>query len=163
MRSLPRCETSNRVANVPMHWYDDLPHVGYDINGRKVLRPAKGDELDKFLETVEDPSSWSVLTSQCNSISDIYVILFRTSAFDKTAQANKPLSSEELDLIRRLHANEVPDADYDPYEPTTEWFTGKGKEEIMPLSAAPEPKRRWVPSKWEKQKARPHDAGLRPI
>jgi ribosome biogenesis protein ERB1 len=34
----------------------------------------------------------------------------------------------------------------------SEWFTGKGKEEVMPLSAAPEPKRRWVPSKWEKQK-----------
>jgi ribosome biogenesis protein ERB1 len=33
-----------------------------------------------------------------------------------------------------------------------EWFTGKGKEEVMPISAAPEPKRRWVPSKWEKQK-----------
>jgi ribosome biogenesis protein ERB1 len=63
-----------------------------------------------------------------------------------------PLTSEELDIIRRLQANEVPDAQYDPYEPTTEWFTGKGKEEIMPLSAAPEPKRRWVPSKWEKQK-----------
>ena len=55
-------------------------------------------------------------------------------------------------IIRRLQANEVPDASYDPYEPTTEWFTGKGKEEVMPLSGAPEPKRRWVPSKWEKQK-----------
>lgn len=41
-----------------MHWYDDLPHVGYDINGKKVLRPARGDELDKFLETVDDPNSW---------------------------------------------------------------------------------------------------------
>ena len=65
---------------------------------------------------------------------------------------DKPLSSEELDLIRRLQENENPDSQYDPYEPTVEWFTGKGKEEIMPLSAAPEPKRRWVPSKWEKQK-----------
>lgn len=76
----------------------------------------------------------------------------RTSAFDKSAQADKPLTGEELDLIRRLHANENPDANYDPYEPTTEWFTGKGKEEIMPLSGALQPKRRWVPSKWEKQK-----------
>ena len=67
---------------------------------------------------------------------------------------DKPLTAEELDLIRRLQQNENPDADYDPYEPTVEWFTGKGKEEIMPLSAAPEPKRRWVPSKWEKQKVR---------
>ncbi|CAG8590881.1 13526_t:CDS:2, partial [Acaulospora colombiana] len=53
---------------------------------------------------------------------------------------------------KTLKAGENPDAGYDPYEPTVEWFTGKGKEEIMPLSAAPEPKRRFVPSKWEKQK-----------
>ncbi|KAJ7095181.1 NUC169 domain-containing protein [Mycena belliarum] len=126
-------DAPNRVGDVPMHWYDDLPHVGYDMDGKKVLRPARGDELDRFLQTVEDPSAW-------------------TSAFDKTAQMDKPLSAEELDIIRRLYANEVPDAGYDPYEPMTEWFTGKGKEEVMPLSAAPEPKRRWVPSKWEKQK-----------
>ncbi|KAH9951796.1 ribosome biogenesis protein ERB1 [Amylocystis lapponica] len=94
-------DAPNRVGNVPMHWYDDLP---------------------------------------------------MTSAFDKKAQADKPLTAEELDIIRRLQENEVPDAQYDPYEPTVEWFTGKGKEEVMPLSAAPEPKRRWVPSKWEKQK-----------
>ena len=43
-----------------MHWYDDLPHIGYDINGKRVLRPAKGDELVKFLSTVEDPSAWCV-------------------------------------------------------------------------------------------------------
>ncbi|KAJ8086374.1 Ribosome biogenesis protein erb1 [Marasmius tenuissimus] len=123
----------NRVGNIPMHWYDDLPHVGYDMNGKKVLKPARGDELDKFLETVEDPAAW-------------------TSAFDKNTQSDKPLTNEELELIKRLYENEVPDAEYDPYEPTVEWFTGKGKEEVMPLSAAPEPKRRWIPSKWEKKK-----------
>ena len=78
----------------------------------------------------------------------------RTSAFDKNTQMDKPLTAEELDIIRRLERHENPDADYNPYEPTIEWFTGKGKEEIMPLSAAPEPKRRWIPSKWEKQKVR---------
>lgn len=40
-----------------MHWYDDLPHVGYSIEGKKVLKPARGDELDKFLQTVDDPSA----------------------------------------------------------------------------------------------------------
>ncbi|KAF9821433.1 hypothetical protein IEO21_00679 [Rhodonia placenta] len=133
MNTPPWSQTPNRVGTIPMHWYDDLPHVGYDINGKKVLRPARGDELDKFLETIEDPNSW-------------------TTAFDKKAQMDKPLTAEELDIIRRLQENEIPDANYDPYEPTIEWFTGKGKEEVMPLSAAPEPKRRWVPSKWEKQK-----------
>ena len=48
----------NRVGNIPLHWYDDLPHVGYDVDGKKVLKPARGDELDKFLKTVDDPSAW---------------------------------------------------------------------------------------------------------
>ena len=51
-------QTPNRVGDIPMHWYDDLPHVGYDMNGKTVLKPARGDELDRFLETVEDPTSW---------------------------------------------------------------------------------------------------------
>lgn len=41
-----------------MHWYDDMPHIGYSMEGKKVFRPAKGDELDRFLATVEDPTSW---------------------------------------------------------------------------------------------------------
>ncbi|KAG9104042.1 Ribosome biogenesis protein erb1 [Ceratobasidium sp. 370] len=123
----------NRIGNVPAHWYDDMPHIGYTIDGKKVLRPARGDELDKFLSTVEDPTSW-------------------TSALDKSTMQDTQLTAQELDIIRRLQQGENPDADYDPYEPTVEWFTGKGKEEIMPLSAKPEPKRRFVPSKWEKQK-----------
>ena len=51
-----------------MHWYDDLPHIGYDIDGKRVLRPAKGDELDKFLAAVEDPSSWYLYSLHINSL-----------------------------------------------------------------------------------------------
>ena len=44
----------------------------------------------------------------------------------------------------------MPDEDYDPYPATVEYFTGKL--EMMPLSAAPEPKRRWIPSKHESKR-----------
>jgi len=37
-----------------------------------------------------------------------------------------------------------------PYEPEVNWFSDD--KEIMPLSAAPEPKRRFIPSKWEEKK-----------
>lgn len=116
-----------------MEWYDDLPHIGYDVSGRKIFRPAKGDELDKFLANTEDPNAW-------------------TSVEDKLLQKQVQLTDKELDIIRRLERAENPDADYDPYEPTIEWFTGEGRERAMPLSAAPEPKRRFVPSKWEHKK-----------
>jgi ribosome biogenesis protein ERB1 len=134
-----------------MHWYDDLPHVGYDMNGKKVLRPARGDELDKFLATIDDSETWHVF--ECLYYCHLKLsISIRTSAFDKNMQMDKPLTNEELDIIRRLHTGENPDASYNPYEPMVEWFTGKGKEEIMPLSGALQPKRRFVPSRWEKQK-----------
>jgi hypothetical protein len=38
----------------------------------------------------------------------------------------------------------------DPFEPEIDWFTRD--KEIHPLSAAPEPKRRFMPSKWEEKK-----------
>ncbi|KAJ9103674.1 Ribosome biogenesis protein erb1 [Naganishia cerealis] len=131
-------ENTNTIGNVPIEWYDDLPHIGYDVSGRKIMRPAKGDELDKFLATVEDPDSWQVLSP--------------TTAEDKLLQKQVQLSDKELDIIRRLQNAENPDADFDPYQETIEWFTGKGNEMTMPLSAAPEPKRRFVPSKWEHKK-----------
>ncbi|CAG8501390.1 818_t:CDS:10 [Diversispora eburnea] len=106
----------NTVGNIPMEWYNDYPHIGYNINGKRILKPAKGDELDKFLDN--------------NSL-----------------QQNVRLTDEELEIIRRIQLGEFPDPNYDPYEPTVEWFTSKP--EVMPLSAAPEPKRRFVPSKWE--------------
>lgn len=51
-------EGPNRVGNIPAYFYEGMPHVGYDIDGKRVTRPAKGDELDKFLANIEDPASW---------------------------------------------------------------------------------------------------------
>ena len=55
-------EGPNRVGKIPDYFYQGMPHVGYDISGKKLLRPAKGDELDKFLSTIDDPTSWCVTT-----------------------------------------------------------------------------------------------------
>lgn len=79
--------------------------------------------------------------------------LSRTSVEDKALAKNVQLTDEELDLIQRLAKAENPDATYDPYAPTVEWFTGKGREMATPLTSAPEPKRRFIPSKWEHKKA----------
>ncbi|PLW06159.1 hypothetical protein PCANC_26166 [Puccinia coronata f. sp. avenae] len=126
-------DAPNRIGNIPSHFYDDMPHIGYDINGKKIMRPAKGDELDKFLAGIEDPTSW-------------------TSVEDKLLQKNVALTDEELAIIHKLAKAENPDAQFDPYEPLNEFFTGKGKEMTQPLSGKPEPKRRFIPSKWEHKK-----------
>ncbi|GAA6060488.1 hypothetical protein JCM10212_007119 [Sporobolomyces blumeae] len=125
-------DTTNRVGNVPAYWYDDLPHIGYDMDGKKVMRPVMGDELDKFLEGVEDENGgW-------------------TTVRDKLHQQDVTLTTEELELIQRLAKGENPDSNYDPYEPTIPYFSSQVLQ--TPLPGRPEPKSRFLPSKWEHKK-----------
>lgn len=45
-----------------MEWYQDFPHVGYDLDGRRIFKPLRSkDELDLFLEKMENPEYWSAI------------------------------------------------------------------------------------------------------
>ncbi|KAI8611552.1 NUC169 domain-containing protein [Chytriomyces sp. MP71] len=126
-------ETHNTIGNVPLEWYADLDHIGYDIHGNKIAKPAavSKDQLDAFLDSMDDPDSWR-------------------SVFNKMEGENVVLTDQDLDIIKRVQSKMIPDKDYDPYEPAVDWFSSKT--EIAPLSAAPEPKSRFIPSKNEAAK-----------
>lgn len=121
-------QTTNTIGNIPLSFYDSYPHIGYDVNGKKIARPAKGEALDALLDSIDIPKGWTGLT-------------------DPNTGKLLELSEQELDVLKRIQMNEVPEEGYDPYPATVEYFTSKT--ETMPLSAAPEPKRRFVPSKHE--------------
>jgi len=120
--------TTNTIGNIPLSFYDSYPHIGYDIDGKKVMRPLKGAALDSLLDSIELPKGWTGLT-------------------DPATGKPLELSAEELDVLKRLTRNELPEDGYDPYPDMVEYFSGKLEQ--MPLSAAPEPKRRFIPSKHE--------------
>ncbi|ROT74343.1 putative ribosome biogenesis protein BOP1 [Penaeus vannamei] len=46
---------SKKAGNIPMNWYDEYPHMGYDLDGNPIIKPDKGDKLDQFLRMLEDP------------------------------------------------------------------------------------------------------------
>ncbi|KAE9975533.1 Ribosome bioproteinsis protein erb1 [Venturia inaequalis] len=121
-------EATNTIGDIPLSFYDSYPHIGYDIDGKKIMRPATGKALDALLDSIDIPKGWTGLTDPATG---------------------KPLnlSRDELEVLKRITRNEVPEDGYDPYPDMVEYFTSH--EEIMPLSAAPEPKRRFVPSKHE--------------
>jgi ribosome biogenesis protein ERB1 len=121
---------NNTIGDIPLSYYDAYPHIGYDINGRRIARPAKGEALDSLLESIDLPEGWTGLT-------------------DPSTGKPLQLSGEELEVLKKLTRNETPGEGYDPYPDMIEYFTGKGMEETMPLTAAPEPKRRFVPSMHE--------------
>ncbi|KAK3068992.1 Ribosome biogenesis protein erb1 [Teratosphaeriaceae sp. CCFEE 6253] len=121
---------ANTIGNIPLSYYDAYPHIGYDINGRRISRPAKGEALDSLLDSIDLPEGWTGLTDPATG---------------------KPLnlSAEQLETLRKITRGDVAGEGYDPYPDMVEWFTGKDREEVMPLTAAPEPKRRFVPSAHE--------------
>jgi ribosome biogenesis protein ERB1 len=121
-------DAANTIGDIPLHYYDAYPHIGYDINGKKIMRPAKGEALDALLDSIDIPKGWTGLTDP---------------------QTGKPLqlSEKELDVLKKLTRNEIIEEGYDPYPDMVYYFSGK--QEVMPLSAAPEPKRRFIPSKHE--------------
>lgn len=87
---------ANTIGNIPLSFYDSYPHIGYDINGRKIMRPAKGEALDALLETVEVPKGWTGLT-------------------DPATGKPLKLSQEELEVLKKIQMNEIPEDGYDPY------------------------------------------------
>lgn len=124
-------DEANTIGNIPLSYYDSFPHIGYNINGKKVMRPATGKALDALLNSIEIPKGYTGLT-------------------DPNTGKPLELSPEELQLLKKVQLQEVAEDGYNPYEPTVEWFTSQV--ETMPLSAAPEPKRRFVPSKHEQKR-----------
>lgn len=60
------------------------------------------------------------------------------------------LSPSEIEILRKLKAGWHPDGDFDPCPEFPDFFTQDVM--VLPLSAAPEPKRRFVPSRWEHKK-----------
>lgn len=86
----------NTIGNIPLSFYDSYPHIGYDINGKRIMRPATGEALDALLDSIEVPKGWTGLTDP---------------------ETGKPLnlSQDELELLRRLQMGEVPEEGYDPY------------------------------------------------
>ncbi|XP_064641082.1 ribosome biogenesis protein bop1-like isoform X2 [Lineus longissimus] len=121
----------NTVGNIPMGWYREYGHIGYDWEGRKLIPPKTGDELDEFLDKMENPEYWRTVK-------------------DKSTGQNVILSKEDVETIQRIRKGKYTDTSYDPHEPWTEIFVNEPM--IHPVTNRPEHKRSFIPSHNERLK-----------
>ncbi|CAL5002328.1 unnamed protein product [Urochloa decumbens] len=121
----------NTVGDVPLEWYKDEEHIGYDIDGRKIKKRDREGRIEAYLKNADDAKNWRKIYDEYN---------------DEEVQITK----EEAKIISRLLKGKTPHANVDPYPDYVDWFEYEDKGH--PLSSAPEPKRRFVPSKWEQKK-----------
>jgi ribosome biogenesis protein ERB1 len=125
---------SNTIgSSVPLKWYENHDHIGYDLDAKKILKPestGKSDEIDEFLEKMENPDYW------------------RTVYDDLTGQ-NVTLTNDDIVLIQQMK-NAQTYGDDNVYEPWVDTFTSEVM--IHPILNAPESKASFIPSKWERLK-----------
>lgn len=48
----------NTIGEVPLKWYEDEEHIGYDITGKKIKKQARKNKLDSFLAGADDAKNW---------------------------------------------------------------------------------------------------------
>ncbi|KAI6204008.1 Ribosome biogenesis protein BOP1-like protein [Aphelenchoides besseyi] len=123
----------NTIGNIPIQWYEDYDHIGYDLSGKRIAKPEGGkkrNEIDEFLEKMDDPDYWR-------------------RVFDQQTGADVTLTDEQVEKLTSMSANRYPDPTYNPYEPFYDIFSHK--KEIHPISNKPEDKRSFIPSESERK------------
>jgi len=129
----------NRIGNVPLEWYKDEDHVGYDLAGQKVMRTLKAGEIDALLESKDNPDAWRTIKDHKN-------------------QREVVLTDTDLEVIRRIRQRMYPSLATD----TTSMVEFDNPEaKIHPLNSAHPPKRRFLPSKHERMRVKKLVALLR--
>ncbi|XP_030076591.1 ribosome biogenesis protein BOP1 isoform X2 [Microcaecilia unicolor] len=122
----------NTVGNIPIEWYQDYPHIGYDLDGKKIYKPIRNkDELDEFLDKMENPDYWQTV-------------------HDKKTGTDLKLTDEQVELIHRLQKGQFGDVNFNPYEPAIDFFSHETR--IHPVTNRPADKRSFIPSLIEKKK-----------
>ena len=76
----------NTIGNIPVNWYDEYGHIGYDVDGAPIRKPKRGDELDQFL------SRWkSVIHSSAYSFT-----LFRVENPEHGVTVDDPATGQQV-------------------------------------------------------------------
>ena len=122
----------NTIGNIPVEWYNQYDHIGYDHFGKKIIKPKdpNENEVDHFLNKLEDPYYWRTVK-------------------DKFTGENVVLTDKDVDLVQRMKKGVYPDSNYEPYPEFIDFFTYEKM--IHPVTNRPERKASFIPSISEKR------------
>ncbi|KAF0701117.1 Aste57867_8414 [Aphanomyces stellatus] len=124
-------EAHNTIGNVPLRWYEEYDHIGYTVDGQKIIKQNKTDGIDDAIAAKDDPN-------------------YGRTVYDAYNDRKVVLSDRELEIIRRMQSGAFAHPEFDAHADLVETFTSEKM--IHSLGNDQEPKSRFLPSKWEKMK-----------
>jgi len=134
--------TRNRIGRIPLHWYDEYDHIGYDPHGSKIIKQSslngKGptDRLDRALQNQEDLEKGRFVVHDALNDQDV------------------TLTDRQIQLIRRIQAGAFAHPEHDANPDYIPYYSGVDIQVSGINSNRQEPKARFQPSKYEKRAVR---------
>jgi len=116
----------NTVGNIPLEWYEEYDHIGYDRDGNKILRKKKKDSLDNLIARHDDP----------NYIRTVY---------DELNDKEHVLNNKTLQMIIDIQKGRYPTG-FNPYKDYVDYVKVDSR---FPLVGVPDPKSRFTPNRME--------------
>mmetsp|Transcript_12093 Transcript_12093/g.46948 ORF Transcript_12093/g.46948 Transcript_12093/m.46948 type:complete len:563 (-) Transcript_12093:1149-2837(-) len=116
----------NTTGDAPSEWYREEEHIGYDVDGRRISKRRWNDSIENLLHTIDDPSYWR-------------------KVFDEKEDREISLSRAHVELIQRLRSGAFPKSSSSS---DLKHEQNHGIAEVA-WQINHEPKRRFIPSKWE--------------
>jgi ribosome biogenesis protein ERB1 len=130
----------NRIGRVPLHWYDEYDHIGYNVHGKKITKQSAngdgGDLLDKALQNQDDLEKKKFVV------------------YDALNDKNVELTERQLQIIRRVQAGAFAHPEHDANPDYIAYYSGVDQQISGINSDRHEPKARFQPSKYEKAQVR---------
>ncbi|KAA0146357.1 hypothetical protein FNF29_08089 [Cafeteria roenbergensis] len=123
-------------SSVPREWYAGLPIVGYDVSGAPIARREGEDRIAQFLKSQEDP------------------VAFRWTVYDSENDEEVTLSARDVGMLKTMREGGFAHPEFDETSDDynlTDLFAVPDKDDPSALYSEGdyEPKRRFLPSRWE--------------
>jgi ribosome biogenesis protein ERB1 len=126
--------TGNRIGRIPLHWYEEYDHIGYDMSGNKVMKQtSRGGGVDLLDRALKNDDAALAAT-----------------VYDALNDKEVTLSQRQIELIRRIQAGAFAHPEFDANPDYVDYFSGVDTCISGIGSNRYEPKHRFQPSKWEK-------------
>lgn len=150
-------ENRNTIGNVPLRWYEDYDHIGYDVDGKKIMKSnTGGDGIDNAIAAKDDPNYEYVCLFIRPQIAALYLTLlllahyYSRTVYDAYNDRKIVVSDRDMEIIRRIQAGAFAHPEFEAYPDYVDIYSSDKM--IHSLGNDQEPKSRFVPSKWERMK-----------
>ncbi|MCP9260866.1 Ribosome biogenesis protein BOP1 [Dirofilaria immitis] len=100
----------NTIGNIPIEWYDDFKHIGYDKDGNQIDSAKRMNNMEEFLDRMDDPNYWRKI-------------------YDRQSGSFVTLSDEQVKKLNALNASKYPSVGYNPYQPF--WISSHHKQKSI--------------------------------